>query len=419
MDASGILNLQLSMSIDGLLVHEHHLPIDGRVTIGRELRGNLITWHKLPPSLTLLESRAGNTLLNLHPALVIRLHREGEIQPQRLGNIGQIVLRRDDVVEIDLQGASLTLEFFDPSTMPAVFVPRAERTVNLANQGRVLKSVVGLSFAAQLAFMLAPGLPRVDFSPEPTQSPSVAEVSADAETEASPDDIADDRFDQWVAEHTLEGDTRDGVTEQETAARVNLPEPVRREQPHLEQELERLLDEPTSDKFASAAMAATQRGVIDHGGLSSAGRSDDGANGVRVTTQPGALSERASRGIAIDIQDVARHRPSRDKKVRYPATNDTKVFHDAILRRRSSFQRCYENQLKSNSELAGRITLHFRVQPAGSHSRIVAITAEKDEVGGGVAECMTRVMSRMKLPLPAENTEGLETGMSFVFAVGD
>ena len=141
MDASGTLNLQLSMAIDGLLVHEHHLPIDGRVTIGRELRGNLVTWHKLPPSLTLLESRAGKTLLNLHPALVIRLHRAGHIQ--RLENNGQITLLREDRVEIDLQGASLTLEFFDPSTMPAVLVPRAERAVDLTHQHRVIKGVIG------------------------------------------------------------------------------------------------------------------------------------------------------------------------------------------------------------------------------------------------------------------------------------
>ena len=416
MDASGTLNLQLSMAIDGLLVHEHHLPIDGRVTIGRELRGNLVTWHKLPPSLTLLESRAGKTLLNLHPALVIRLHRAGHIQ--RLENNGQITLLREDRVEIDLQGASLTLEFFDPSTMPAVLVPRAERAVDLTHQHRVIKGVIGAAVAAQLAIMFIPRLPEVDFKRDPVEPLAVAEKSD------KPEDTTDEQFDNWVAEHTFDDeDAEETVTldNAEVAAKVVLPERVRREQPRLESELEALLEAPTSDTFANAASDATREdGKLLAYDLTSAARQERDGMSARVSEGIGSMPtlERSSRGIAIDIEDVARHRPERTT-ARPIAPDDVKVYHDSILRRRSSFQRCYENQLKSNADLAGRITLHFRVQPAGQHSRIVDIKAETDEVGSGVAECMMRVMSKMKLPLPVEDTGGLDTGMSFVFAVGD
>jgi hypothetical protein len=415
MDASGTLNLQLSMAIDGLLVHEHHLPIDGRVTIGRELRGNLITWHKLPPSLTLLESRAGKTLLNLHPALVIRLHRAGHIQ--RLANTGQITLLRQDRVEIDLQGASLELEFYDPATMPAVTVPRAVREIDLTHQSRVIKGILSAAVITQFAFLLLPKLPEVDLQRDPVRPPAVAE-KADTQEEAG-----DEQFDRWVSEHALEdtAETSETLTDAEVAARVVLPEPVRREKPELEAELESLLEAPTSDVFANAASDAMREdGKLLAHDLASAARTERGGMSARVSSDIGSMPAlaRASRGIAIDIQDVARHRPER-RTERLIAPGDVKVFHDAILRRRSSFQHCYETKLKSNSDLAGRITLHFRVQPAGHHSKIVAIKAETDEVGGGVADCMMRVMSKMKLPLPAEDTDGLDTGMSFVFAVGD
>ena len=96
-----------------------------------------------------------------------------------------------------------------------------------------------------------------------------------------------------------------------------------------------------------------------------------------------------------------------------------KFFRDAIMRQQSSFQRCYESQLKSNSALAGKVTLALKIERRGEYSRVVGLKVEENEVGDAIASCMMGVMRRLNLPQPVDDPQGVDLSLRFVFVAGE
>ncbi|MEM9195593.1 MAG: AgmX/PglI C-terminal domain-containing protein, partial [Myxococcota bacterium] len=81
-----------------------------------------------------------------------------------------------------------------------------------------------------------------------------------------------------------------------------------------------------------------------------------------------------------------------------------------IRGRQSAFRRCYENALRNNPSLAGRVTVGFTIQPRGNVSGARATSNTTGDAG--LASCVVRVISSLRW---REGPEGGSVNFSYPF----
>ncbi len=93
---------------------------------------------------------------------------------------------------------------------------------------------------------------------------------------------------------------------------------------------------------------------------------------------------------------------------------DKKAVARAIRKRSSAFQQCYENALKSNSKLQGKLVVEFTINTSGrvSDTRVI-----KDGLGSpAVARCVQSTLKRLRFPRPKDGEVSITN--AFVFTPG-
>lgn len=84
-----------------------------------------------------------------------------------------------------------------------------------------------------------------------------------------------------------------------------------------------------------------------------------------------------------------------------------------IRQRQSAFRRCYENELRNNPSLSGKVTVQFTIEQRGNVSRATAV--ENTTGSAGLASCVVGVIRRLRW---REGPEGgsVDYRYPFVFA---
>ena len=402
------LRLRVALIFDEELVDEHLLELDTYVTMGSERRGNLVTWARLPRQLPLVEPRRGRPHVILPEELEFELVGAPGARPG-LAPGGAVPLEPGLALEIDLRGARVRVDLFDPGVLGEVCVPRAHH-----RSGRpALGAAIGASCAAVtlgalgLGALLAPA-PRAP-SPAPfeqqasntEQAPSrqlPAPTKAPART-PSPADPAP----------TLE--ESDLVPAPAPAPAATLPAPLEREAPELGGEIDDLLAQP-ADMDLDEALARARPHERSVSGMATRGK--DGPQvvaGEVVAIEAGPIGRHASRGFDTG-REVKKPRIV-DEVPRLDQTVEVSVqatIKDNVRR----FQYCYETSLKRKSALEGAIDFRFTVNPSG---RAVGIRAVEDTLeDAALSSCLTLQMSRLRFPAPEEATP---SRARFYFAPGD
>ena len=136
------------------------------------------------------------------------------------------------------------------------------------------------------------------------------------------------------------------------------------------------------------------------GGAADIGDLDTGGGGKIDTGE-----KRATRVVArVRADDVE----ALDGKV------DQKGVTATIRRRQDAFQACYENALKANSKLQGKLAIEFTI---GEGGKVTDARVVKDGLNSAeVASCVVATMKRIRFPAPADGEVTLST--SFVFQPG-
>lgn len=152
---------------------------------------------------------------------------------------------------------------------------------------------------------------------------------------------------------------------------------------------------------ASSGGDITRRG----GGGGGGGAADIGAvsagGGGQVATARKGPAQIKSRVTADDISGV-------DGQI------DKKIVAKTIRRRQRAFQQCYENALKSNSKLAGKLVVEFVI---GEDGRVKDADVVRDGVGSSdVSKCVLKLVKRLRFPKPDEGEVTITN--SFVFQPG-
>lgn len=153
---------------------------------------------------------------------------------------------------------------------------------------------------------------------------------------------------------------------------------------------------------ASSGGDITRRGGGGGGGGGAAdiGEVSAGGGGQVETARKGP-AKISSRVKADDISGV-------DGQI------DKKIVAKTIRRRQRAFQQCYENALKSNSKLAGKLMVEFVI---GDDGRVKAADVVRDDVGSAeVSKCVLNLVKRLRFPQPDDGEVTITN--SFVFQPG-
>jgi hypothetical protein len=169
--------------------------------------------------------------------------------------------------------------------------------------------------------------------------------------------------------------------------------------------------------------------VLSAGG----GFSDDigaalaGAGGVALATEGGPLRKGEGAAQATGIGGLAtagggqvKMREKTDIAVRGSVTSEGDAEVDSgsvdkaavsrfINLRKGSIQGCYEQQLKRNPQLHGKIVLRFTI---GTRGQVVEVSLDSDTVGSDeLASCISRLVKAWRLPFSPE----ADTTVTFPF----
>lgn len=119
-------------------------------------------------------------------------------------------------------------------------------------------------------------------------------------------------------------------------------------------------------------------GAADIGGLEAGGSGPVGTGTKKVAKVTGRVQ-------AADISDV-------------DGTIDKKGVAQTIRRRQKAFQQCYESALKSNSKLAGKLSVEFVIDDNG---RVREARVVRDGLNSAeVSKCVVGTLKRLRFPKP-------------------
>jgi TonB family protein len=135
-------------------------------------------------------------------------------------------------------------------------------------------------------------------------------------------------------------------------------------------------------------------GAADIGVLATGG-------GGKVDTGQKSAARIVARVRADDVEAV-------DGKI------DRKVVKATLQRRADAFQACYEQALKANSKLQGKLVVEFTIGDAG---KVIEARIVKDGLGNGaVNQCVLEVLRRLRFPAPDDGEVTISN--TFVFQPG-
>lgn len=157
-------------------------------------------------------------------------------------------------------------------------------------------------------------------------------------------------------------------------------------------------------------------GVGIAGGGEVTRRGAGGAGGGGPAADVGELSAGGGGAVGTGEKKAAAitARVSADAISDVDGTIDKKGVQRALRARGKAFQLCYENALKQNSKLAGKLVVEFTI---GDRGRVVDATVVNDGLGSPqVARCVIDTLKRVRFPPPEDGDVSITN--TFVFQPG-
>jgi outer membrane biosynthesis protein TonB len=163
-----------------------------------------------------------------------------------------------------------------------------------------------------------------------------------------------------------------------------------------------------------AGGGVTRRGTGGGGGGGDgSGGEGGGAMGIGdLKTSGGAGSGSIDTGAKTATRVVARVKSDDIEAV--DGKIDKKSVQATIRRRQDGFSACYENALKANSKLQGKLVVEFTI---GDDGKVVSASVVKDGLNSSeVSSCVVGLLKRLRFPAPADGEVTISN--SFVFQPG-
>ncbi len=412
--------LRVGVIQGGKIVEERVLPAQVPVTIGTAGRNTIVVQpSSLPESTPVFAWEADRYTLLFADGV------EGRIQgPQGSADFGALVSqglarasgdRRAVQVNDDQRGkivlgdVTLLWQFVDPpAATPALELPKEAQGNHFRSLDRLFAVVLGISFALHTGAYVA--LANTDIPTEVTleEIPDrYAKVLIPERLPKAPEKV-EEKKPEAVAEKKAEDKKQDAEKKQES------PEQVAAKKAARAVAVAKAVQSKGILKVLGALGPGTGGGAVADvfgtgGGIGDVASALSGAGGVAVANDPGAAGGRKGAGQveAASIGDLA---TSGGGKVAYGAKTEVRVSGSVaaeeaeidsseidqqklaafVKARQGLIKACYENALKRNPNLKGRVSIRFTILETGGLADIVA--AQNALGSPEVASCIVQTM---------------------------
>ncbi len=415
--------LRVGVIQGGKIVEERVLPARQAVTIGTHPKNSIVVPQAGLPESTLVFSYQGD-----HCTLVFEEGMEGRIQgPQGSADFGALVsqglakqqgrtyavpVKDDQRGKIVLGEVTLLWQFVSPpAETPKLVLPKEAKGNHFKSMDRLFGTVLLVSFLLHSGMYVAL---------------ANTEIPKEVTLEEIPDRYAKVLIPERLPKPPEPEKKPEPVVEQK---------PVEEKRAEKKQESPEQVAQRKAARAAAVAKAVQSKGILKVLGAlgpgtgsravadvfgSGAGIGDvasalSGAGGVAVATDPGAGGGRkgGGQGEAASIGDLA---TSGGGKVGYGAKTEVRVSGSVaaeeaevdsadidqqklagfVRARMAAIKACYENALKRNPTLKGKISIRFTILETGG---LADITAALNSLGSPeVAGCITATMRSWRTP---------------------
>lgn len=176
------------------------------------------------------------------------------------------------------------------------------------------------------------------------------------------------------------------------------------------------MDEAFEDSEGVTAGSGAEKSGLKTSGSSDAEGSGEAKGIGELDKTSGA--EEASEGVGTGEKKEEKVEANVDLKAPEETagtgTLDSSSIRSTIQRYAGRIQRCYERQLKKDSNAAGKIIVNFTVGRAG---RVTNSRSTTDSVGGGVGSCVAQAIKGLRFPRPKGGK--VMVNKTFIFEAGN
>jgi outer membrane biosynthesis protein TonB len=421
----------------GKIVEERVLPAQDSVTVGTSKRNTIVVQPSSLPESTLVFSWEADRY-----ALLFADGVEGRIQgPQGSADFGALAsqglaraqdgrhlvqVNEDQRGKIVLGDVTLLWQFVAaPAETPKATLPKEAQGNHFRSLDRLFAVVLGISFALHAGAYVA--LANAEIAPEVTleEIPDrYAKLLIPERLPKAPEKVEEKKPDPVAEQKKAEEKKPDAEKKQDSAEQVAAKKAARAAAVAKAVQSKGLL------KVLGALGPGTGGGAVADvfgtgGGIGDVASALSGAGGVAVANDPGAAGGRKGAGQveAASIGDLA---TSGGGKVAYGAKTEVRVSGSVaaeeaeidsseidqqklaafVKARQALIKACYENALKRNPSLKGKIAIRFTILETGGLAEVAV--AQNGLGSAEVASCIVQTMRswrtqfRPSEPVPVE-----------------
>lgn len=461
--------LRIGLFQNNRIIEERMLRQPGLVSVGQQLKGNtfVVPASDLPQTMVLFEPKGSGYVLRITPQMTGRV-RIGDsiatiqdlIQSGRAKKVGAdyaIEIGQDSQGRVVVGEATFLFQFvMPPPVRPRPVLPASMKGGWMGDVGPMLLGALGVSALVQVGFVAF--LMLQDW-PEPLDSMvtlpdrfvTVLVDEKPVEPEIIPEEPVDGdgAGEEPVADAPKAEPKKDDKPSEKPASSDDKARADAERKKRLSAEVQNktilgqlgavsegggglvdVLSEGAGktsmdDAFANSKGVVTGVAGAERSGLRSSGSS--GADGSGKTVGIGDLkgtsgAAKANAGVGTGpktettVKAKIRFGDGSDKIIGAGGKLDSKAISDALKRKESAFQKCFERELKKNPKAGGKVVVQFEISPAGSRGRVTSSKPTVDSVGGGVGQCVADEIGRIAFP-PPEGGKAIAS-KTFVFEAG-
>ncbi len=463
--------LRIGLIQNGKIVEERLLRSRGDLTIGRDFDDNtlVVPVSELPKSYPVFENKDGEYVLNFTPEMEGRLSTADGVRPlddlKRQGDTHKgehglyVPVSPDTRGRVQIGDVTLLFQFVTPPpTQPKPALPASMRGGWLKGLDATLVGLIGLSALLQVGFIVY--LESQDW-PEPKKQSSAEIVAkfADKKKKKEPDkpDLKKKKKKQ-KSDETKESEKKSSENKQ--AKQKSDPEPKEKKKEQVDPEEEAAKKAERQREMAKEVRNKTIIGqlgskskdgegavadVLESGagkksmkeafensegitsgtgaeksGLETSGSADadgSGETGGIGDMDKTAGAEKAQEGVETGNKKEDKVQADVDLKSPAKTAGTGKLNSDSLSRTIQRYsgriQRCYERQLKVDSEASGKVVVNFTIGEAGRVTQAKSVT---NSVGGSAGSCVAGVIKSLRFPRPKGGN--VIVNKSFVFEAG-
>ena len=458
--------LRIGLVQNGKIVEERLMRSRSDVRVGKDFKKNdlVVPVSDLPKSFPVFELKDGKYVLNFNKGMEGRLSASGsvtsldDLRSQGKAKEGKhghyIPLSPSSRGRIQIGEVTLLFQFVTPPPKkPQPVLPASMRGGWIKSLDRILVGVIAISAALQLGFVIWvetqewPEPKEVQRSipdrfvkikkkkekdkPEPKdlkkKESEKAEPSEKKEPEKKAESKKPKKKKKKEEDMSPEEQAKKEAERQRQMAKEVENKTIIGQLGHISEKggsVADVLAEGAGKKSMDEAFADSE-GVTAGSGAEKSGLKTSGSSDAEGTGKSSGIGElgksegakEAQKGVGTGEKEEEKVQARVDLKsperTAGTGTLDQGSIRNVIKRYSSRIQRCYERQLKVDSNAGGKVIVNFTIGRAG---RVTNASSKNDSVGGGVGQCVADVISGLRFPRP----DGGEVmvNKTFVFEAG-